>query len=308
MAGGNTFAVLQGIGYWAPLGTLIPGPHLAYGDAMPTGWNPIVDTVNGYQVTYRNPRAAITSEERGRIGQVAAGDEGVACALQYRSIDFDLLKLISALQSRTLAARTQVETVTISGTSTAGTVLVNPGGLATPVPITVGAAGTSTAAATAIAAGTYTGWTAAAVGSVVTFTASSTGYKGQPSVVNGTSTGLTFTTAVTTSGMNTTEVAELDKNVPMGFMLSIEGIATAGSFFTNRRWIRYVFYNVENTANADHILRHSGADAAFAPSATLEGLPVVSYTSTMLEGSGLTSADLDKNKRSNIFYIDAPQV
>lgn len=304
MAAGNTFAVLQGIGYWAPTGTAIPGPHLAYGDPMPTGWNPIVDTVNGYQVTFRNPRAAITSEERGRIGQVPAGDEGTAIALQFRSIEYDLLKKISALQSRTLASRTQSVLLVLSGTASAGgNAVVDPGG--TPVSIALASSDTAAQAATKVAAGTYTGWTATVEAtSGVRFVATAAGRKGAPSVT-GLPTGLTGAWTNTTLGINETEVGELDKNVDMSFMLAVEGIATAGSFFDEERWIRYVFYNVENTANADHILRHSGADAAFAPNATLEALPIPNgFQSSHLLNTGLTAADLDANLRGNYFAID----
>ncbi len=309
--GGNTFAILQGIGYWAPLGSAIPGPHLAYGDPMPPGWNPIVDTVNGFQATFRNPRAAITSEERGRIGQVPAGDEGTAIALQYRSIDFDLLKLISALQSRTLAARSERQTLTVTaGASAVGTVVVTLNGTAYTVTLTGTAPLTAADVATQLRAAAYAGWTTSGTGTDVVFTASTTGPRnGTYGFALGTAAGVAAAFGANpTKGINITEVAELDKNVNMGFMLSVEGIATAGSFFANRRWVRYVMYNVENTANAEHILRHSGADAAFAPSATLEALPVVNYTAAMLAGSGLTAADLDDNKRSNVFFIDAPKV
>lgn len=304
MAAGNTFAVLQGIGYWALVGTAIPGPHLAYGDAMPTGWKPIVDTVNGYQVTFRNPRAAITSEERGRIGQVPAGDEGTAIALQFRSVEFDLLKKISAIQSRTLTTRTQVVTLTLSGTASAGgTAIVDPGGA--PQPIVLASADTAAAAATKVGAATYTGYTDVVASAAITFTATAAGRKGAPSVT-GLPAGLTGTWTNTTLGIGETEIGELDKNVPMAFMLAIEGIATAGSFFDEERWIRYVFYNVENTANADHILRHSGADAAFAPNATLEALPIPNgFQSGHTLNTGLTAADLDPNLRGNYFAIDS---
>lgn len=304
MAAGNTFAVLQGIGYWALVGSAIPGPHLAYGDPMPTGWNPIVDTVNGYQVTFRNPRAAITSEERGRIGQVPAGDEGTAIALQFRSIEFDLLKKISAIQSRTLTTRTQVVTLTLSGTASAGgTAIVDPGGA--PQSIALASADTAAAAATKVGAATYTGYTDVVSTASITFTATAAGRKGAPSVT-GLPTGLTGVWTNTTLGIGETEVGELDKNVNMAFMLAIEGIATAGSFFDEERWIRYVFYNVENTANADHIMRHSGADAAFAPNATLEALPIPNgFQSGHTLNTGLTAADLDPNLRGNYFAIDS---
>ncbi len=310
-ASGNTFAILQGIGYWAPLqGAAIPGPHLAYGDPMPAGWNPIVDTVNGFQATFRNPRAAITSEERGRIGQVPAGDEGTAVALQFRSIGFDLLKLVSALQSRTLAARSEVQTLTVTtGASATGTVTVTLNGTAYNVALTGTAPLTTDAVATQLRAAAYAGWTTGGTGSSVVFTASTTGPRNGTYGFAAGATGVVAAFGANpTKGINTTEVAELDKNVPMGFMLSVEGIATAGSFFANRRYVRYVMYNVENTANAEHILRHSGADAAFAPSVTLEALPVPAYSAAMLAGSGLTAADLDKNRRANIFFIDAPTV
>jgi len=59
----------------------------------------------------------VTSEERGRIGQVAGGDEGVSVATQFRSPDMDLLALISAWEKKSKAASAEAGSFTISGTA-----------------------------------------------------------------------------------------------------------------------------------------------------------------------------------------------
>lgn len=223
MAAGDTFAILKGYGFWAVNdGTVeLPGLNVPYtqGDVslLPTGWKRINDTANGYQVTFRNPKAAITSEERGRIGSVSGGDEGIAIGCQVRSMSFPLMKLASALQSRTIAAM------------------------------------------------------AAQYGA--------------------------------------TEIAELDKDVDQEFMIMVEGRVPANSFFPEARTVRYIAYNVENTANAEHIFRHSGADAIFQPAMTLEATPLPGALADLIPttpptGFGYTATNLDtKNKRGNYFFI-----
>src|SRR5215212_9708954 len=94
---GQTFAVSKVQTYWANLGIAIPDRSIPYNEKAnvnlwPTGWNRLLDTVNGVQATFRNPRTPVVSEERGRLGQVASGDEGVTLALQAVSIDMDLLQ------------------------------------------------------------------------------------------------------------------------------------------------------------------------------------------------------------------------
>ena len=313
MAVGQTFFIANAYGYWAPNdGTVpLPGRHVPY--AKPTaslipglGWEPIMDTVNGYIITPTNPRVAITSEERGEIGRVSGGGEGVSVGQQFRSLSFDLWKKIAAQQSRTKAASTQATVLTISGTATGGgTYNINPGGL-TPVPIAIASSDTAAAAATKVAAGTYTGYTAVAAGAVVTFTATSSGYKGEPSIT-GTVAGLTATFGTGGRGGSETEISELDKAVDMGLMLCIDGQVAAGSLFTERRWVRFIAYNAENTANSDGAFRHDGADAVFSPSATFQCLPAVEYDSGLFTANDFTSADLDPNRRQNYFWISAPE-
>ncbi len=219
---GTTFAIMKNIGYWAPLGTAIPGRDIGYGGTWPAGWVKVNDTVNGWQIVSRNPRVAVPSEERGRIGQVSGGDEGLSVAVQFRTPNIDLMAKIAAWSKKSKAA----------------------------------------AAAT-----------------------------------------------TTTPAYPAVDIYALDKDLPMGMMLGVEGIATAGSFFTGRRWVRFIAYNAENTGNPEFPFRSSGLDAVISPSAAFECLALPSaYPSSMLTGTDYTAADLDDDRRANFFFIDAPTV
>jgi hypothetical protein len=322
---GQTFAVSKAITYWAPLGTAIPDRSVPYNDdanvnLWPTGWNKQLDTVNGVQATFRNPRTAVVSEERGRLGQVASGDEGVTLALQAVSIDMDLLQLVSALEKTSKAATSSVQTLALTAgisTNAAFTITLN-GVTYTVSGATTASQGTAANLATYLrTAANYTpslpttgatGWTPGGSGSNVTYTAATTGARNGTYAITPGTTGAAGTFTQTTVGADVTDIYHLDKNAPMGFMLGFEGIATAGSLFPTRRWIRGIAYHVESTNNVEHSHRHTGVDAVFRPTMTLEAQPALDSEMTdAIVGTDFLTAELDPNKRFDYFFITAPE-
>lgn len=91
--------MLDPITYWAYPGAGIPPLATPYGGDWGPEWNLVDDTAQGIQATFRNPKEAITSDERGRVGQVAGGDDGIAIAFQDRTPELKLIELISSLTS-----------------------------------------------------------------------------------------------------------------------------------------------------------------------------------------------------------------
>lgn len=322
--------VAKGLLYWAPsfddTGTTTKWPSLgaAYGDETAwttAGWTRVKDTVNGIRCTFRNPRVAVNSEERGRLGQVASGDEGVTIAVQFTSIEMPLLQKISALVKNTIAATSQVETLTLTAgltTNVQSTVVLNGVSYTT-----VGASSTSQGTAANLAtfmrtASNYspvipttstgsTGWTIGGTGSDVVFTAANSGSRGGTYSFTGGG-GAAGTITATVAGVGSTDLFHLDKGADMDFALGFDGVAAAGSLYTNRRYIRGIAYHVENTANTEHPFAHTALDAVFRPSATLEAQPATDIPSTTITGSGISSVTLlDPNRRFDYAFIDAPE-
>jgi hypothetical protein len=321
---GQTFAVFKTQAYWALPGTAIPDRSVPYNEdastnLWPEGWNRLVDTVNGVQATFRNPRTPVTSEERGRLGQVAAGDEGVTLAAQAVSIDMDLLQKISALVKTSKAATTGVRELALTaGVAVNGAFTVTLNGVTYTVSgATTASQGTAANLATYLkVAANYTpslpttgatGWTLGGTGSNVTYTAATAGARSGTYAIAPGSTGVAGTFTQPTVGADATDIYSLDKGVDMTFMFGFEGIATAGSLFPDRRWIRGIGYHVEATNNVEHTHRHTGIDAVFRPTMTLECQPALdSEITSAIVGTDFTASDLDNNKRFDYFFIDAP--
>jgi hypothetical protein len=327
MAAGQTFLVAKGLAYWAPAfdanATTTKWPSLSagYGDDAAwtaAGFSRIMDTVNGIGLTFRNPRVAVNSEERGRLGQVAGGDEGVTIGMQLVSIEMPLLEKLSALVKATQTATTHVETLTLSAglaSNVQQSVTLN-GVTYTTTGATSASQGTSANLATymrtaanytpAIPSTGATGWTIGGTGNDVVFTAASSGARG------GTYTfapggGAAGTLTATTVGYGSTDFYHLDKNANMSFAIGIEGIAPAGTLYATRRYIRGIAYHVEQTANVEHRMAHTAIDAVFRPNATLECQPAVEIPSTTLTGTGVSATSLDPNRRFDYAFIDAPE-
>ena len=325
MPGGQTFMVSKVISYWAlpfdaPSSTLtIPGLDVPYNGTWGAGWNKIVDTVTGVRATFRNPRVAVNSEERGRLGQLPSGDEGVTIAMQFVSIEMPLLQRISAMISNTIAARNHVATLSLtSGVGTNGTFSITLNGVVYSVAgATTASQGTAANLATYLRTpGNYSpslpttgvnGWTLGGTGSDVVFTATDSSSRSGSYALAPAATGVAGTFAQTAKGHGSADIMHLDKNAPMGIAIGFEGIAVAGSLFTGRRWIRGIAYHAENTANTEHPHGHTGLDAVFRPSATFECQPAVVIPSAALTGTDLTADVLDPNKRFDYMFIDAPE-
>lgn len=324
MAAGQTFAVYKPVTYWANRAIGIPDRSVPYNanpstNLWPAGWTKMLDTVNGIQATFRNPKAGVISEERGRLGSVNTGDEGITFGLQTVTMGMDLLQKVSSLSKTTKAATSSVQTLALTtGVTTTGAFTITLNG----VTYTVSGA-TSTSQNTATTLATYlrtasnytpslpttgvTGWTLGGSGSNVTYTAATTGARAGTYAFTPAATGAAGTFTQTTVGADVTDIYNLDKSVDGSFMFGFEGIATAGSLFTNRRYIRGIAYNVESTNNIEHAQRWNGVDAVFRPSLTLEAYPALDTDLTAaIVGTDFTVAELDGYKRFNYFMIDAP--
>ena len=319
MAAGETFAVFKPITYWAPRGTAIPDRSVPYEGDWPSEWVRLYDTVNGIQATFRRPKGAVVSEERGRLGSIDTGDEGITFGLQAITPTMDLLQKISSLSKTSKAATAGVQTLALTaGVTTNGTFTITLNGVTYSVTgATTASQGTAANLATYLkVAANYTpslpttgatGWTLGGSGSNVTFTAATSGARtGAYEITPGT-TGVAGTFTQTTTGADITDIYALSTQVDTSFMLGFEGIATAGSLFSTRRWIRGIAYNVEATNNVEHAQRWKGVDAVFRPTMTLESYPALSTDLTAaIVGTDFTVAELDDDKRFNYFFTDTP--
>lgn len=299
---GEDFAVLNPKTWWAPIGSVLPSLALPYDSVWPSPWKKISDTVNGLQFTCRNPRTAITSEERGRIGDVPTGDDGVSVAFQVRTPSMDLVQIISGLTGVATPATAEVDTLTVTGGATAaGNVSVTLGGATTAVAVL--ATDTAAQVATKIRSAVYVGWTATGVDPDVVFTASAPGIKAAPAFSAG-GTGVTATFAVTAMGTLAHNSRYVNKRNAPKLMLGVEGFAIAGSLFDVDTMIRAIVYRGSNTANSDHVFRSGGADGLFNPTATLEALPA-QIAASQIAGTGISLAELDPNGKFNYFDLAA---
>lgn len=328
MAAGQTFLVAKARAFWGTAfdasGSTVKWPSLnaAYNDRTAwatAGFTPIEDTVNGVGLTFRNPRVAVNSEERGRLGQVPGGDEGITIGLQLVTFPVTLLNKISALINVTQTATTHVQTLTLTtGVTSNGSFTVTLNGTTyTVAGATTASQGTAANLATylrsaanytpALPSSGATGWTISGTGSDVVYTATGAGARGGTYTLAPASTGVAGTFATTTVGYETTDIVHLDKNADMSFAIGIDGIAPAGTLYNERRYIRFIGYHVENTANTEHRLANTALDAVMRPNMTLECQPAVTIPSAATTGTGVNPANLDPNKRADYAFISAPE-
>jgi hypothetical protein len=327
MAAGQTFLVARGLAYWAPAfdgvssTTKWPSLNASYADEAAwsaAGFSRIRDTVNGIGLTFRNPRVAVNGEERGRLGQVAGGDEGVTIAMQLISVPMPLLQKISALvkATQTETAHVQNFLITAGLTSDASPTVTLNGVVHTLTGATSASQGTANNLATfmrtasnyspVIPSSGATGWTIGGPGANVTFTGSDPGGRGG-TFAFGAAGGSAATVTTTTVGYSDTDFLHLDKGADMSFAIGVEGIAPAGTLYDERRYIRGIAYHVENTANTEHRLAHTALDAVLRPNMTLECQPAIEIPSAATTGTGVNPANLDPNKRFDYALISAPE-
>lgn len=325
MAAGQTFLVAKARAFWgtafdtAASTTKWPSLNAPYNDQAAwasAGFAPILDTVNGVGLTFRNPRVAVNSEERGRLGQVAGGDEGITVGLQLVTFPATLLAKISALITKTQTSTAHVADLALTtGVTTNGTFTITLNGTTyTVAGATSTAQGTAANLATYLSTGTnyspvLTGWTPTVVSSTtVRYTATAAGARGGTYALAPAATGVTGTFTASTVGYDTIDLMHLDKNADMSFAIGIDGVAPAGTLYTERRYIRFIGYHVENTANTEHRLANTALDAVMRPNMTLECQPAVSIPSAATTGTGVNPANLDDNKRADYAFISAPEV
>lgn len=104
---GNDFAVMEPRLWWGLVGVpALAGANVPYGGNMPAGYNRILDTINGIMVTMRNPRVAINSDERGRLGDVRGDDDGIAIGFDVRTPTMEFVELVSSMEKVAVAAAT----------------------------------------------------------------------------------------------------------------------------------------------------------------------------------------------------------
>jgi hypothetical protein len=306
---GTTFAVLDPVFRWAFLKSVLPARELPYGGLWPAAWKDIEDTVNGAGVTFRNPRTAITGDRKGRLGDVPAGDDGVAIGLDNRLPTMEFLAMISYLESvvtPSAAAVAEVASLTISAAPTAnGDVTVTLDGVATAVAVVT--TDTADGVATKIRNTAFAGWTTGGSGATVTFTATTAGAKAGANSYSAGTTGVTGTMSTTTEGsaaLPELGTRHLRKSKTARFMLGFEGLALEGSLFDVDTMIRGICYCASNTANAEHVWRSTGADAVVHANVTLEALPS-SIDAAMLTGTNIPAEALDPDGKFDYFEIAA---
>ena len=113
------------------------------------------------------------------------------------------------------------------------------------------------------------------------------------------------------TAMPETTIKTFNSNKPARFMLYMEGVAEAGTWYDVDTVIGCILYWAEDTANAEHIWRSRGADSIFHAATTLEALPssitpamVGATDRTSVGSTGFKVTDLDKDGRFN--YIERP--
>lgn len=266
------------------------------------GWRQLIDTVNGAQVTKRNPKVPVTGDRLGRVKNIASGDDGVSLGLQLLYPEIDLMQIISSMQKAIQGATTEVVTLTITTAASAnGNASVVLDGMITPVPL-LATDNTPAAVAAKIRGTAFAGWTTSGTDAAVIFAAITPGRKGAASFAGGTSQAA-GTIEKTVDGQAAKNSRYVSKKAETVFMFGFEGIAEEGTLFGPETVVRGLAYACENTANADWVWRETGVDALIRPTLTLECLPAP-IADEQLEGSGISRNLIDPNRKFN--YIDSP--
>ena len=266
------------------------------------GWRQILDTVNGAAATKRNPRVAVTGDRLGRLGSRPSGDDGVAIALQLVYPEMDLMQIISSMSKAVQTASTEVRTLVVqNATGQAGNYPIVLDGTVHQVPL-LASDNTPALVATKVRNFAFPGWTIGGADAAVTLTATEPGRKG-PAAITAGHLGVTARLEATVLGYNAKNSRAVDKRAQTEFMIGFEGMAPAGSLFSEDTHIRAVGYAVENNANTEWVWRETGLDALLRPNLTLECLPAP-FSDAQLEDSGVSRALIDRNRKFN--YFDQP--
>lgn len=107
MAAGDSITVIKPWLYYGdlyPTPSVLPSLGLAFRGAWPAGWTLNRGYVNGVQLTFQNPRAAIQSSDLGILGYVGTGAHGQQIQVQFRRPTADLIKRLGSLYKVTKAA------------------------------------------------------------------------------------------------------------------------------------------------------------------------------------------------------------
>lgn len=317
---GEDFLLLDVRVYWAPRFSKVPPISWPYDTYWPTPWVEIIDTVNGVQVTHRNPTVAVMSEQRDRIGSVR--NQGAGTQIQFQALTFTdaFWAMVGARTKKAVAPASEQRQITFNtGVTTNGTLTFVLNGVTYTSAVTT-TQSTPTLLATFLTTPANwtpslpttgaTGWVPTASTGTLTLTATGTGKRGGTYSLSPAATGVTSTAGFVSNtvghgGYNTSYV---DPDKEHHFMVGVEGKATAGSIFDDERIIRGIGYRCENTANAVDVFRRTGADSLLRPNVTLECLPeqITLNTTEMFGGTGINIADLDTYKKFN--YFDIPTV
>lgn len=340
----SIFARMKPIVRWAPQGTEWPSMQVRYNEPYPTGWIELIDLMAGAEVVTRSPREGIFSDKRGRIGSVPASaggggggggrggrrggggggrggggrgggrgtagqGHGASVGFQALTFNSDFWRLVNKYSKVVLAASTKVTEIKfLTGASSSTNVTVGDG----VVSATVAVASSDTAAqvATKVAAATLTGYTLAVKSGAtdtVVVTAAATGRK--PDIVFGAGTsGVTLRVGdplVTTMGHPGANINHVEKDKEFNWMIAIDGLASAGSFFAVDTLVRIILPRVENTEDGQDTWAHDGAQSVIDANVALEALPEdPDVVSTEMANSGIPFSAMDPFYR--FVAIDTP--
>jgi hypothetical protein len=303
---GQDIALIEPTLYWSWRHEgILPNIDQPLGDPWPDGWTKIYDTVNGIQVTHRNPQVAIQSEERDRIASVKGQGQGTAVAFQAITFTDEFWMFANNMSTMLVSAASIVVSFRFatgaSGDGNVGVIL--PGLALVNVPVTSAAQSSPTLVATAVRAASFTGWTTGGTGDEVTFTKTTSGnVSGAASLVPG-ATGVTTVATypkVTTEGHKEFTSAWVDSDEEHTIAVGFEGLALAGGPFAVDTKVRGFAYRLENTQNGVDVFRRTGADSIIRPNMVLEALPE-QIQDTQLQGSGIPRSAIDPRGRFNYF-------
>lgn len=312
LVAGEDIVLIEPELYWSFRGGTLPNIDLLIDDPdyVPPedDWTKIIDTMNGVQVTHRNPTVGIFSEERDRIGSVRGQNAGTALAFQALSFTDEFWKFADNMSTLVVTAASMVVTIIFtSGATTDGNLTIGLPGL-TPVTVAVTSASQTTAAlvATAVRAATFTGWTTGGTGATVTFTKTSTGSVSGNASYNANATGVTVTATypkITTEGHREFRSSWVDPDEEHHIMLLVFGEALAGGAFDVDTKVVGIAYRAENTQNGVDVFRRTGADAIVKPNIVLEALPE-QRAAVDRTGSGIPLEAIDPRGKFNYFDQD----
>lgn len=297
---GSFVTVLEPRTYIAPRFTKLPAMSLPLDSAWPTGWIKVQNTANGVQITFVNPHQDVTSDENGVIASLPSGADTINMTWQSRTPEDFLLRSIGGLVKVPTAARPQKETLTITGSATAGgNVSVTLQGITATIAVLTG--DTPTVIAGKIRAGTFPNHVVSGTGADVVFTQITPALVTSAAAFNPGATGATggFASPATQLYTKAFDELYLDPKASNEFMVGIEGEFAAGTLREEAGIIRVFGYNCQQTDNPQFALRSTGSDGLLQPVATVRCLPG-EVTAAMLQDTGITQ--VDPKNRFSWFY------